>query len=143
MCGIVCYVGRRPAAPLLLDGLKRLEYRGYDSAGLAVLDGGEAQCVRSVGKIAALEACAREQALPGNVGIAHTRWATHGKPTEANAHPHRSCKGRVFVSIPGHYSWSFDDPLFRLLLLRGVCWAAGEPADRLSELATVGAAIGD
>jgi len=97
MCGIVCYVGRRPAVPLLLDGLKRLEYRGYDSAGLAVLDRGDARCVRSVGKIAALEVCTREQELPGNVGIAHTRWATHGKPTEENAHPHRGCQGRVFV----------------------------------------------
>ena len=97
MCGIVCYVGRRPAAPLLLEGLKRLEYRGYDSAGLVVLEGGDARCVRSVGKIAALEARARGLDLPGNVGIAHTRWATHGKPTEQNAHPHQGCGGRVFV----------------------------------------------
>ena len=90
MCGIVGYVGKRPALPILLDGLRRLEYRGYDSAGVAILDGGEIAVRRSVGKIAALEAAIGPAGSPARIGIGHTRWATHGRPTEQNAHPHRS-----------------------------------------------------
>ncbi|HVY60412.1 MAG TPA: glutamine--fructose-6-phosphate transaminase (isomerizing), partial [Planctomycetota bacterium] len=96
MCGIVAYVGRQPCAPILLDGLRRLEYRGYDSSGIAVLDG-EIRIVKSAGKIAALEAKLGGDSLPGRTGIGHTRWATHGKPTDANAHPHADCKGDVAV----------------------------------------------
>jgi glutamine---fructose-6-phosphate transaminase (isomerizing) len=94
MCGIVGYTGTRAAAPLVLDGLKRLEYRGYDSAGLAVVNGG-LELFRAPGKIAALE---RElgTSLPlGTTAIAHTRWATHGAPTTANAHPHADCGGTL------------------------------------------------
>jgi len=88
MCGIVGYVGRREAVGLLLDGLKRLEYRGYDSSGIAVFSGGRVEIVRAVGKIHELESLLFKKRLSGNTGIGHTRWATHGKPTEKNAHPH-------------------------------------------------------
>ena len=91
MCGIVGYVGPREATPILLDGLKRLEYRGYDSAGVAVIDlKGRLQVVKKAGKIAALEAALAAHMPSGRCGIAHTRWATHGAPTEPNAHPHLS-----------------------------------------------------
>ena len=97
MCGIVAYTGRQTAREILVEGLKRLEYRGYDSAGIAILDTTSAYLAKSVGKVAALEARVREDAPPGAVGIAHTRWATHGKPTETNAHPHTDCSGRIFL----------------------------------------------
>jgi glutamine---fructose-6-phosphate transaminase (isomerizing) len=97
MCGIVCYVGQRDAKPIVLEGLKRLEYRGYDSAGLAVQNGGEIVCLRSVGKIAELERKIGERLIMGSCAIAHTRWATHGEPTELNAHPHRDMAEEVFV----------------------------------------------
>jgi glucosamine--fructose-6-phosphate aminotransferase (isomerizing) len=90
MCGIVGYNGSREAVPLLLDGLKRLEYRGYDSAGLAVLRDGKIDVRRNVGKLTNLEKAVNGAGLNGTVGIGHTRWATHGKPSELNAHPHRS-----------------------------------------------------
>jgi glucosamine--fructose-6-phosphate aminotransferase (isomerizing) len=90
MCGIVGYVGREDAVPFLLEGLRKMEYRGYDSAGIAVLQDGKIALRRSVGKLANLEAALAKQSLPGTVGIGHTRWATHGKPSEQNAHPHRS-----------------------------------------------------
>jgi glucosamine--fructose-6-phosphate aminotransferase (isomerizing) len=98
MCGIVAYVGRKVAQPLLIEGLKRLEYRGYDSAGIAVIDErGEMHVRRAVGRISALEAeIGNGQPLPaGHVGMAHTRWATHGAPNEVNAHPHRDNSGRI------------------------------------------------
>jgi glucosamine--fructose-6-phosphate aminotransferase (isomerizing) len=98
MCGIVGYAGNQQALPILLAGLRRLEYRGYDSAGVAVLDGGEVQVVRKAGKLEALEqALGSDQALGGLTGIGHTRWATHGRPTDRNAHPHLDCSGRVAV----------------------------------------------
>ena len=91
MCGIVGYVGReRSAQEVLLDGLRRLEYRGYDSAGIAVWSGQDLAVRRAVGKLANLDALLGETALAGSVGIGHTRWATHGRPSEANAHPHRA-----------------------------------------------------
>ncbi|MCL4196138.1 MAG: glutamine--fructose-6-phosphate transaminase (isomerizing) [Phycisphaerales bacterium] len=89
MCGIVAYIGSKPALPILLEGLKRLEYRGYDSAGIALINGG-LRVVRSVGRVSVLEEkIAREKGLEGTIGIAHTRWATHGEPSDSNAHPHR------------------------------------------------------
>lgn len=88
MCGIVGYVGEKHCADILLDGLRRLEYRGYDSAGLAIHDGKELRILRAVGKLRNLEAAQREAPLLGVTGIGHTRWATHGRPTEVNAHPH-------------------------------------------------------
>ncbi len=97
MCGIVGYIGDRDAAPILLEGLRRLEYRGYDSAGIAVLADGTVGIARSVGKLANLDALLNRQPLKGSLGLGHTRWATHGKPTEANAHPHTDCTGDLAV----------------------------------------------
>ncbi|MEZ5403321.1 MAG: glutamine--fructose-6-phosphate transaminase (isomerizing) [Bryobacteraceae bacterium] len=98
MCGIVGYIGKRSAVPIILDGLKRLEYRGYDSAGLAVLNGGtEITVRRAEGKLRNLEEQVREKPVSGNYGIGHTRWATHGRPTEENAHPHSDPSRDVVV----------------------------------------------
>jgi len=97
MCGIVCYVGHKQAKPLLLEGLKQLEYRGYDSAGLAIQDGTNIHFHRAVGKIAELERKLNGIKTEGSIGIAHTRWATHGEPTEENAHPQRDQNEDVFV----------------------------------------------
>jgi glucosamine--fructose-6-phosphate aminotransferase (isomerizing) len=97
MCGIVGYVGDKSAVGIIMDGLKRLEYRGYDSAGVAVLDGGVLQVRRAAGRIKALETALRDKPVTGSVGIGHTRWATHGRPSEDNAHPHTDCDGRLVV----------------------------------------------
>jgi len=98
MCGIVGYVGNKPVVPLILEGLQRLEYRGYDSAGIAVGDGaGRIELRRASGKLANLMEVVRARPLDGTYGIGHTRWATHGRPTEENAHPHRDCKGEIVV----------------------------------------------
>jgi glucosamine--fructose-6-phosphate aminotransferase (isomerizing) len=97
MCGIVGYVGGREAAPILLDGLQRLEYRGYDSAGIAVLSPAGLEVRRSAGKIQGLGALVAHQPVTGTLGLGHTRWATHGRPSDANAHPHRDCTGQLVV----------------------------------------------
>jgi len=97
MCGIVGYVGDRAATPLLIDGLKRLEYRGYDSAGVAILNGKGVETRKAAGKISRLEAVLAANPVNGNSGIAHTRWATHGAPNECNAHPQLDCKGHIAV----------------------------------------------
>ena len=95
MCGIVAYVGRRPCLSILIEGLKRLEYRGYDSAGVAVQENGKLHIVKAAGKIRELEARLGQSGPSGTVGIAHTRWATHGEPNDVNAHPHTDATGRV------------------------------------------------
>ena len=95
MCGIVGYVGSKDATSLLVDGLKRLEYRGYDSAGVSLLNGAGLETRKAKGKIAMLEAAIQATPVQGNVGIAHTRWATHGPPNECNAHPHHDCTGTI------------------------------------------------
>ncbi|MBI3492663.1 MAG: glutamine--fructose-6-phosphate transaminase (isomerizing) [Acidobacteria bacterium] len=97
MCGIMGYVGACDAVPFLLAGLRRLEYRGYDSAGLAIINGSGLEVAKTPGKIAALETRVAGAALHGRLGIGHTRWATHGRPTECNAHPHTDCGSRVAV----------------------------------------------
>jgi len=98
MCGIVGYVGKKQVVPVILDGLRRLEYRGYDSAGIAVAGNGDGlQIRRAEGKLRNLEEAIRLKPLDGTYGIGHTRWATHGRPTEENAHPHRDCTGKVVV----------------------------------------------
>ena len=97
MCGIVGYIGPKQATPILVSGLKRLEYRGYDSAGVAVFDGESLETRRAAGKIAKLEGALAADPVTGKVGIAHTRWATHGPPTERNAHPHLSTDETVAV----------------------------------------------
>ncbi|UCD57396.1 MAG: glutamine--fructose-6-phosphate transaminase (isomerizing), partial [Candidatus Hydrogenedentota bacterium] len=91
MCGIVGYVGQEQATPIILEGLRRLEYRGYDSAGVAVLDRSAVQLVKEVGKLKVLRSRLEEDSLAGTTGIGHTRWATHGVPSQANAHPHHDC----------------------------------------------------
>jgi glutamine---fructose-6-phosphate transaminase (isomerizing) len=98
MCGIVGYIGNREAVPVIVDGLRRLEYRGYDSAGVAVFaEDRRLDVRRASGKLRNLEEVIRNKPLAGSYGIGHTRWATHGRPTEENAHPHRDCKGQIVV----------------------------------------------
>jgi len=115
MCGIVGYVGARPAQGLLLEGLRKLEYRGYDSAGISVIADGQIEAVRAVGNLAALQSKARERGgarsrrgaavalaeKPARTGIGHTRWATHGRVSEENAHPHFDNADRVHVVVNG------------------------------------------
>jgi glutamine---fructose-6-phosphate transaminase (isomerizing) len=98
MCGIVGYAGYRQAQDVVLEGLSRLEYRGYDSAGMAVLDGGKLAWSKRAGKLGNLKAALAERPpLAGTVGLGHTRWATHGPPTDPNAHPHTDCGGHLAV----------------------------------------------
>jgi glucosamine--fructose-6-phosphate aminotransferase (isomerizing) len=97
MCGIVGYVGTRDAVPVILEGLRRLEYRGYDSAGVAVVNDGDLHRRRSVGKLCNLEDSLNAEPLTGAFGLGHTRWATHGRPSEENAHPHQDCTGSIVV----------------------------------------------
>src|SRR5574339_527904 len=97
MCGIIGYIGGKQVLPILIDGLRRLEYRGYDSAGVAVVRNGSIELRRSAGKLARLEEVIATAPLEGDYGVGHTRWATHGRPTEENAHPHRDCTGRIVV----------------------------------------------
>ena len=98
MCGIVGYIGSKKVVPVIVEGLRKLEYRGYDSAGIAVVDGdGKLQVRRAAGKLRNLEEAIRNSPLEGTYGIGHTRWATHGRPTEENAHPHRDCTGQYVV----------------------------------------------
>jgi glucosamine--fructose-6-phosphate aminotransferase (isomerizing) len=97
MCGIVGYVGKNNALPILMEGLRRLEYRGYDSAGVAVIEKDGIKCIKSVGKVKKLETVLKKEKLKSSIGIAHTRWATHGKPTEENAHPHFSQDKKIYL----------------------------------------------
>ncbi len=97
MCGIIGYIGPKDVVPVLIDGLRRLEYRGYDSAGVAVVCNGEVDLRRSAGKLSNLEQIIGSDPLTGDYGVGHTRWATHGRPTEENAHPHRDCTGKIVV----------------------------------------------
>src|SRR5450432_1273923 len=95
MCGIVGYVGKQKASTILLEGIKRLEYRGYDSAGLAVIQGGRIDIAKKIGRVDNLAKEAKHHRFTGTTGIAHTRWATHGGVTDANAHPHLSSDGKI------------------------------------------------
>src|SRR5215213_6528526 len=97
MCGIIGYVGTRDVVPVLIGGLKKLEYRGYGSAGGAVVNGHGVDVVRAEGRLSNLEAKLGDQPLRGTFGMGHTRWATHGKPNENSAPPHRDCSGNVVV----------------------------------------------
>ena len=97
MCGIIGYIGSKPVVPVLIDGLRRMEYRGYDSAGVALVSPEGITLRRSAGKLVNLENALRDDPADGVYGVGHTRWATHGRPTEENAHPHRDCTGRIVV----------------------------------------------
>ena len=97
MCGIVGYIGERDATPIILEGLRKLEYRGYDSAGIAVIENGKIELRRDVGKLVNLEVLVKEKPLSGKIGIGHTRWATHGEPSTRNAHPHLGESGKVVI----------------------------------------------
>ncbi|MEE8184475.1 MAG: glutamine--fructose-6-phosphate transaminase (isomerizing), partial [Acidobacteriota bacterium] len=97
MCGIIGYIGPQDVTSVLMESLKRLEYRGYDSAGIAVVQGKKLQILRSTGKLRALEESLRLQPVQGDFGLGHTRWATHGRPSEENAHPHRDCSEQLVV----------------------------------------------
>src|SRR6187431_455799 len=97
MCGIIGYIGPKDVVPVLIDGLRRLEYRGYDSAGVAVVRDGAVDLRRSAGKLSNLEQVIGADPIAGDYGVGHTRWATHGRPTEENAHPHRDCTGKIVV----------------------------------------------
>ena len=97
MCGIIGYIGPKDVVPVLIDGLRRLEYRGYDSAGVAVVRDGAVDLRRSAGKLSNLEQVIDADPITGDYGVGHTRWATHGRPTEENAHPHRDCTGKIVV----------------------------------------------
>src|SRR5436190_15519819 len=97
MCGIIGYLGDKRVVPILIDGLRQLEYRGYDSAGVAVVRNGRIERRRSAGKLSNLEEAIETEPLDGIYGVGHTRWATHGRPTEENAHPHQDCTGRIVV----------------------------------------------
>src|ERR1700741_3022538 len=96
MCGIVGYIGNKEAFPILIKGLKRLEYRGYDSAGIALLNG-ELSIYKKAGKVSELEKITTGEHLSANIGIGHTRWATHGEPNDSNAHPHLSQSGNLAI----------------------------------------------
>lgn len=97
MCGIIGYIGQKEVVPVIIDGLRRLEYRGYDSAGVAVVRDGKLEVRRAAGKLGNLEEAIRKNPLEGLFGIGHTRWATHGRPTEENAHPHHDCKNKIVI----------------------------------------------
>src|SRR6056297_2832860 len=97
MCGIVGYIGNKEATPLLYNGMKRLEYRGYDSAGIAVNNGNKINIIKESGNLSKLKKLIDNKPPLGNIGIGHTRWATHGKPTDINAHPHQDCSGDIVI----------------------------------------------
>jgi glucosamine--fructose-6-phosphate aminotransferase (isomerizing) len=130
MCGIVAYVGQQECAPILVEGLRKLEYRGYDSAGLAVQTGRGIEIVRAVGKLTNLDAALRKSTLAGNVGIGHTRWATHGRPSERNAHPHVS--GNVAVVHNGIIENHVE--LRKELEARGVAFASDTDTEIVAHL---------
>jgi glutamine---fructose-6-phosphate transaminase (isomerizing) len=132
MCGIVGYVGSKTATPVLIDGLKRLEYRGYDSAGIAMSNGNGLETRKAKGKISQLEAMVNGSPIHGTIGIAHTRWATHGQPNECNAHPHVDCKNEIAVVHNGIIE-NFG-PLRKMLQMQGHTFKSETDTEVLAHL---------
>lgn len=132
MCGIVCYVGRKEAKPILIEGLKRLEYRGYDSAGLAIQEGNRIELHRAVGRIAELERKVNGINISGTMGIAHTRWATHGEPSVENAHPHMDQSQNTFLIHNGIIENYY--PLKRMLEKQGINFRSETDTEVLAQL---------
>ena len=97
MCGIFGYIGKKEAVPFIIEGLRKLEYRGYDSSGVATLENNKLFVSKCVGKIANLENLLKQKPIGGQIGVGHTRWATHGKPSSENSHPHEDCQGKIVV----------------------------------------------
>ena len=132
MCGIVGYVGNRDSVPILLKGLKRLEYRGYDSAGIALIQDGKLNQVKKAGKVSQLQYFVDDLPLKGTVGIAHTRWATHGEPTDINAHPHMDASGNIALIHNGiieNY-----ETLKQVLIAQGVSFTSDTDTEVLVQL---------
>ncbi|MBO6149036.1 MAG: glutamine--fructose-6-phosphate transaminase (isomerizing), partial [Lachnospiraceae bacterium] len=133
MCGIVGYVGKRQAAPIILDGLEKLEYRGYDSAGMAVYDGEKINMVKSTGRLKVLEELTHGgETMPGNAGVGHTRWATHGEPSDANAHPHLNTSGTIAVVHNGIIENYL--PLKNKLMSRGYAFQSDTDTEVIPQL---------
>ncbi|MCX7602309.1 MAG: glutamine--fructose-6-phosphate aminotransferase, partial [Meiothermus sp.] len=132
MCGIVGYVGFRDASEVILDGLKRLEYRGYDSAGIAVKVNGHLEVVKKAGKLQVLADSLKEHRLSGQFGVGHTRWATHGAPTDPNAHPHMTEKGEIAVIHNGIIENYL--PLKEGLIARGHTFSSETDSEVLAHL---------
>ena len=141
MCGIVAYVGRNDAWPIIYEGLKRLEYRGYDSAGIAVVDDAGALHLRkTVGRVSGLDAEINGSAPPGSLGLGHTRWATHGPPSRVNAHPHTDCSSRVVLVHNGIVENYLD--LKRRLTATGHVFRSETDTEALSHLVEEGLSLG-
>ena len=132
MCGIVGYIGPRQAAEVLLDGLKHMEYRGYDSAGLALLDNGELDIRKAAGKLSVLVGEVKDDMPRGTIGIGHTRWATHGAPTTPNAHPHTDQSGRIAIIHNGIIENA--TPIKKMLLDRGHTFKSETDTEVLAHL---------
>ncbi|MDY4821739.1 MAG: glutamine--fructose-6-phosphate aminotransferase, partial [Lachnospiraceae bacterium] len=133
MCGIVGYIGNKPAAPIILDGLAKLEYRGYDSAGLAVYDGEKINVQKAVGRLKVLENLTHGgESMPGYVGIGHTRWATHGAPSDVNAHPHYN-KDRTIAVVHNGIIENYI-PLRKKLLGKGYEFVSETDTEVLAQL---------
>jgi glucosamine--fructose-6-phosphate aminotransferase (isomerizing) len=132
MCGIVGYIGHRDAYPIIIKGLKRLEYRGYDSAGIMLYDGESMKVSKTKGKVSDLEEKAKEISINGNIGIGHTRWATHGVPNDVNSHPHLSNSGDLAIIHNGiieNY-----EPLKKELIKRGYVFKSDTDTEVLVNL---------
>ena len=135
MCGIVGYIGKQPAQPILLDGLSRLEYRGYDSAGIAILEGGQIRLSKAKGRLANLIRRVEEAPLPGCIGIGHTRWATHGEPSDINAHPHTDMKNGIAIVHNGIIE--NHDELRSMLQARGCVFVSQTDTEVIAHLLSV------
>ena len=133
MCGIVGYIGSRQAAPIILDGLSKLEYRGYDSAGMAVFDGTKILTEKAIGRLKVLENLTKGgETMPGTSGIGHTRWATHGAPSNLNAHPHTNTAGTIAVVHNGIIENYMT--LKKMLLEKGYQFASETDTEVLAHL---------